>query len=327
VPHAVVAPLIAFLVSAGAVAWLARGKGNDFAVDVPNERSLHTRPVPRSGGFGILIGIATGWMTIQPTLPWSWWLAFGLIIAVSVADDLRGLHVIVRFATHLLAAALAASALLAPAEGWWLYLLYVLAIGWMCNLYNFMDGSDGLAGGMGSIGFAAYAAASWLAGNASFAALNLVIALACSSFLLFNFHPAKIFMGDTGSVSLGYLAATFGLTGWQQEIWGWWFPILVFSPFIADASVTLGRRLLSGVRIWEAHRDHYYQRLVRLGLGHRHTAFLEYALMFASSLCALGGLFLETSQRHFMLATVALIYAGFMAGIEIAWRSRGIRDV
>lgn len=261
---------------------------------------------------------------LEPQLAWPWWIAFCLIVAVSAADDLRSLHAFFRFGAHLIAAALFAFTL--PAENWWLPLLWILSIGWMCNLYNFMDGSDGLAGGMGLIGFSAYAAASFIAGNSQLAMLNLVIAFACAGFLFYNFHPAKIFMGDAGSVSLGFLAATFGLIGWQQGDWSWWFPMLVFSPFIVDASLTLGRRLISGVRVWEAHRDHYYQRLVQLGFGHRRTALMEYSLMLASSLSALGALFLDTPKLYYMFSTIALIHIAFIVAIEIAWRSRSIRN-
>jgi hypothetical protein len=110
--------------------------------------------------------------------------------------------------------------------------------------------------------------------------------------------------------------------GWQQENWNWWFPLLVFSPFIVDASATLLRRLLAGARIWEAHRDHYYQRLVQLGLGHRGTALAEYALM---ALCASAGLWamtLERDDQYLVMTLSALFYVAAIIGIERLWRKR-----
>jgi UDP-N-acetylmuramyl pentapeptide phosphotransferase/UDP-N-acetylglucosamine-1-phosphate transferase len=190
----------------------------------------------------------------------------------------------------------------------------------MANLYNFMDGSDGLAGGMALIGFSIYGAAAWLAGSAEFALVNFSIAAAAAAFLVFNFHPARIFLGDAGAVPLGFLAAALGMIGWLQHDWTWWFPVLVFSPFIVDASVTLARRLLRREKVWQAHRDHYYQRLVQLGWGHAKTAISEYALMLASGLLALAALALPAGLQAVLLAVAAAAYLALIALIERAWR-------
>lgn len=305
------------------MAWLARSRAARIALDEPNARSLHALPVPRTGGIGLLLGVAAGWAVVTPHLPWTFWAALGLLIAVSLLDDLHGLSAAVRFACHLFAAALAAPALIGTQESIPLLAVIVLAIGWMCNLYNFMDGSDGMAGGMAVFGFLAYAAAAGLAGSVQFALLNLAVAAAAAGFLLHNFHPARIFLGDTGAVPLGFLAAAFGITGWTQHDWSWWFPLLVFSPFIVDASVTLARRLLAGVRVWEAHRDHYYQRLVQLGLGHRGTALVEYALMAVCGLTALWAMTLNLAAQYLVLAGAGTLYAAAILLIERAWRMRG----
>lgn len=319
---AIAIAIISFIVAALAVGWLARSRAARIALDEPNARSLHVAAVPRTGGIGLLLGVAAGWAYAVPQLPWAFWAALGLLIAVSLLDDVRGLSAAVRLAAHLLAAALAALALPGLSEPVLLLAVAVLAIGWMCNLYNFMDGSDGLAGGMALSGFLAYAIAAWLAGSVQFALLNLAVAAAAAGFLLHNFHPARIFLGDAGAVPLGFLAAAFGITGWQQHDWTWWFPLLVFSPFIVDASVTLARRLLSGARVWEAHRDHYYQRLVQLGLGHRGTALAEYALMAACGIAALWIMTLATTLQYAALAAAAALYVALILVIERAWRAR-----
>lgn len=316
--------LISFIVAALSVAWLAHSSAARLALDKPNARSLHATPVPRTGGIGLLLGVIAGWVTVSPHFPWMLWAAFALVIAVSLLDDLRGLSAAVRLGIHLLAAMLAATALLGTQESVLLLVLAILSIGWMCNLYNFMDGSDGLAGGMALLGFLAYAAAAWFAGSSEFALLNLAVAAAAGGFLLHNFHPARIFLGDAGAVPLGFLAAAFGIIGWLQRDWAWWFPLLVFSPFIVDASVTLARRALSGARIWEAHRDHYYQRLVQLGLGHRGTAFAEYALMAVCSFAALWSMTLAAADQYLVLGGGAALYAVLIAVIERVWRARKI---
>lgn len=314
--------LTAFFVAMLSVGWLARSRAAQLALDEPNARSLHTIPVPRTGGVGLLLGVTAGWAWITPHLPWLFWAALLLLIAVSLLDDLRGLSAAVRLATHLFAAMLMASALPALHESLLLFAMAVLAIGWMCNIYNFMDGSDGLAGGMTVFGFLIYAVAAWLSGSVQFALLNLVVAAAATGFLLHNFHPARIFLGDSGAVPLGFLAATFGIIGWLQRDWAWWFPLLVFSPFIVDASVTLARRLMSGARVWEAHRDHYYQRLVQMGLGHRGTALAEYALMAICGLAALLAITLGEVMQLTILAVVGALYAGLILCIQRLWRAR-----
>jgi UDP-N-acetylmuramyl pentapeptide phosphotransferase/UDP-N-acetylglucosamine-1-phosphate transferase len=136
---------------------------------------------------------------------------------------------------------------------------------WFINLYNFMDGMDGFAGGMGTLGFGFLAYLGWLAGQDFFALSGLLIAGANLGFLLCNFPPARIFMGDAGSTTMGFLAAGMSLWGVRDGLFPMWIPILIFSPFIVDATVTLIRRLVHGDKVWQAHRSHYYQRLVLLG--------------------------------------------------------------
>jgi UDP-N-acetylmuramyl pentapeptide phosphotransferase/UDP-N-acetylglucosamine-1-phosphate transferase len=196
----------------------------------------------------------------------------------------------------------------------------VLAIVWMTNLYNFMDGSDGLAGGMALFGFGAYALGAWLAGDAVMAVASGAIAAAALTFLAFNFPPAKVFMGDAGSIPLGFLAAALGLIGWHAGNWPLWFPMLVFSPFIVDATVTLARRVLRGERFWQAHRTHYYQRLVQLGWGHRNTALAEYALMAVCGAGALWALGQPGAARLSLLAGAALVYVALAVLVDLAWR-------
>jgi UDP-N-acetylmuramyl pentapeptide phosphotransferase/UDP-N-acetylglucosamine-1-phosphate transferase len=204
--------------------------------------------------------------------------------------------------------------------------LLCLALAWLTNLYNFMDGSDGLAGGMALIGFGAYAIASAVTGHRPLLVFDVALAAAAAAFLWFNFSPARIFLGDVGSVPLGFLAGALGLVGWRDDLWPLWFPALVFAPFIADATVTLLRRLYRREKVWQAHREHYYQRLVRMGLGHRGTALLGYALMLVCAAAALYG----RAQRPLLQAAacgVALVVlAAVAAWIDVRW-DRHMRTV
>jgi UDP-GlcNAc:undecaprenyl-phosphate/decaprenyl-phosphate GlcNAc-1-phosphate transferase len=289
-------------------------------LDHPNERSLHQRPVPRLGGVAMALGIAAA-ATLIGELPA--WLIIGLALAlISLVDDLRSLPAWVRLATHL-CAAIAMLLALPISLAWPLASVLAIGIAWMTNLYNFMDGSDGLAGGMALIGFASYGLAAWSGGEYGLALLVFSVAAAALGFLAFNFPPARIFMGDAGSVPLGFAAAAVGILGWRvYALWPWWFPGLVFSPFAVDATVTLVRRVVRREPVWRAHRDHYYQRLVRMGWSQRRTALAEYALMLACALAALAFRESETRMQYAALGAVAATYVVVMLLVDRAWRAR-----
>lgn len=309
-------PLISAVVTFALIPILVSGNARKM-LDIPNERSLHTEPTPRTGGVALMTGIFSGWMLL--TQFWAWWIvlpALGLFI-LSLVDDVRSLSVNTRLLGHFSAALL----LWSGAAFAWIWLLPVLLfIVWMTNLYNFMDGSDGLAGGMALFGFSFYGIAGLLGGNEAFAMLNFSIAAAALAFLFHNFPPARVFLGDSGSIPLGFLAAAFGVWGWQRSYWPFWFPLLVFSPFVADATVTLLKRTLRGKEITQAHRGHYYQRLVKMGWGHRNTAIAEYVLMLLAGASALMGMNWDVRNQVIMLACWLLIYYGLMICVDRLWR-------
>jgi UDP-N-acetylmuramyl pentapeptide phosphotransferase/UDP-N-acetylglucosamine-1-phosphate transferase len=283
-----------------------------FALDEPNERSLHERPVPRTGGIALLLGAGTPFAFDAAPFWLIGELALGLA-AVSFVDDVHRLPTSVRLGAHLAAAGVVVWYLLTPMHAVQMALL-ILAVAWITDLYNFMDGADGLAGGMATIGFAAYAIAAHAAGDAALAALCTALAAAAAAFLLHNHHPARIFLGDVGSIPLGFLAAALGLAGWRNDLWQLWFPVLVFGPFIADATITLVRRLVRGERVWQAHRSHYYQRMVLMGLGHRRTAWVGYVLMAA----CVGAALMGRHQAPWVQA-LAFFGASTVLGILAVW--------
>jgi UDP-N-acetylmuramyl pentapeptide phosphotransferase/UDP-N-acetylglucosamine-1-phosphate transferase len=313
------APLTAFAASLFIVWWLATGRFSAAILDRPKSRSLHEIPVPRTGGLGLHAGFLVALGLIAPGLPVALWIAFAMLLLISFFDDIRGVAPAWRLLVHIGASGLFAATVLGS-YGLLVIVAATILCAWMANLYNFMDGSDGLAGGMAVVGFSFYGAAACLSGNVEFALVNFSIAAAALGFLVFNFHPARIFLGDVGSVPLGFLAAALGVLGWLQRDWSGWYPALVFGPFIADASVTLARRILRMEKIWQAHRDHYYQRLVRMGWGHRKTALAEYAVMAVSGAVALAGLTLPAAGQSAMLAAVALAYLSLIVLIELRWQ-------
>tara|TARA_R110002073_G_scaffold278890_1_gene442647 strand:+ start:177 stop:1172 length:996 start_codon:yes stop_codon:yes gene_type:complete len=276
----VVAPLLSFVVTFFSVLWLIKGKV-PRVLDYPNSRSLHTIPVPRIGGIGLMLGVLVAWVLFSDALPISVWIGVSLLVLISLVDDILGLPVWCRLLIHSMVAIGFSALLLFDSFGWVVMFLVSVVIIWMSNLYNFMDGSDGLAGGMALIGFGYYGLLASFAGQYEFAMINFSITAAALAFLLHNFYPARIFMGDVGAIPLGFLAAVLGVLGWVDGLWSFWLPVMIFSPFIVDATVTIMKRCLRGEKIWQAHCEHYYQRLVRSGFGHRNTALLAYVLMLA----------------------------------------------
>jgi UDP-N-acetylmuramyl pentapeptide phosphotransferase/UDP-N-acetylglucosamine-1-phosphate transferase len=279
-----------------------------FALDEPNARSLHERPIPRTGGIAILLGAAIS-LPFVATVLWLPLLIALCLSVVSFVDDLRGMPTVARLAAHFVAAGVLAWYALSPMH-WAQLAVIVIALVWITNLYNFMDGSDGLAGGMATIGFGAYAAAAYLAGNTALAAVCIALAAAAAGFLVHNFHPARIFLGDVGSIPLGFLAGALGIVGWRDDVWPLWFPLLVFGPFIGDATITLLKRLINGERVWQAHRDHYYQRIVRMGVGHRGTALIGYLAMLV---CAAAALFVRVESVPMQAAAFGAASAALAA--------------
>jgi UDP-N-acetylmuramyl pentapeptide phosphotransferase/UDP-N-acetylglucosamine-1-phosphate transferase len=313
------APLAAFLVAALVAGLLLLPAARRLALDAPNERSLHEQPVPRTGGVAIVAGVSASFF-FTGGLPASVLLIAGGLAVVSFADDFAGLPSALRLAMHLAAAwGVVALELEAPAPT---AAVLILAIAWATNAYNFMDGSDGLAAGMTIFGFVAYAVAALLAGAVPLATLCACIAAAAAAFLPFNWHPARLFMGDAGSVPLGFLAGALGVLGWRDGVWPLWFPALVFAPFLGDATLTLARRLWRRERVWQAHRQHYYQRLVQLGFGHSRTALIEYGAMAACAAIALAVLGQSAVVQALALAWAGCALLGAAVWVDRLWSAR-----
>ena len=296
--------LLATAVAAMAIAVILRSPLARRGLDQPNERSMHTRAVPRTGGLGVLAGLSVSMLILANPLPISIWAALVLVVAISLLDDFRGLSPLTRLPLHLVAAALVTHFGL-PEAGWTVLVLTTLAIAWMINLYNFRDGSDGLAGGQAVFGFGTLAIAAWLGQDLGLACACAAIAGAAAGFLIFNLPPARIFMGDAGSTSLGLLAGAIGVLGVARNLWSPIVPILAFFPFVFDASATLLDRLCRRQRVWKAHREHAYQRLNLGGWGHRKTALAYFAWMAVSGTLAIASLGAHPEPTFLLFMTMA----------------------
>jgi UDP-N-acetylmuramyl pentapeptide phosphotransferase/UDP-N-acetylglucosamine-1-phosphate transferase len=176
---------------------------------------------------------------------------------------------------------------------------------------------------MAAFGFGALAIGAAAAGQPALALTAAAIASASLGFLAHNFPPARVFLGDAGSVPLGFLAAALGLHGTLAGAWPLWFPFLVFSPFIVDATVTLLRRAARGERFWRAHRGHFYQRLVLGGWSRRGLAWSAYALMAAAAASALAGRAQGPEIPFGIILGWAAFYTLLLVAIERRLRSVG----
>ncbi|MEK7322538.1 MAG: glycosyltransferase family 4 protein [Pseudomonadota bacterium] len=253
-------------------------------LDVPNERSSHVRPTPRGGGLaiGLVFLSAVGLLATFDILPASLSAALiggGLLVAgVGWLDDHRPVAARWRILVHFAAALWAVFCLggfpsislgqITLPLGWLGHVLAVIGVVWLINLYNFMDGIDGLAAGEAVTVALAAAGLLWLSGAVELALVAAVFAAACGGFLWWNWQPAKIFMGDAGSGLLGYCFAVLALASEKAAavpvvIW-----MILLAVFVLDATFTLLSRVIGGEKWYNAHRMHAYQRLTQLGFSH-----------------------------------------------------------
>ena len=253
-------------------------------LDVPNDRSSHTVPTPRGGGVSIVIAVnlilvfMASTNTLQPRLFFAL-AGGGLAVAfIGFMDDRRAQPAGIRLAVHIASAVWAVAWLGGLTQlgagggvlelGWMGSVLAVLGVVWALNLFNFMDGIDGITGGQTvAIGFGA-ALVAFVSADPNSGALPLGLALGATAlgFLAWNWAPAKLFLGDVGSVPLGFVIGWLLLSMAGD---GRWAPALILPLYyLIDATITLLRRAARFERIWHAHREHFYQRAVQAGLGH-----------------------------------------------------------
>ena len=319
--------LVASALGVGVTIRLANKIG---VFDIPSERSSHSVPTPRMGGVAMvaaavlaLIGwayIASGyvyWTRVVWTVP----LFAVLMSGLGLWDDLSSLSPLFRFSVQiaLSVAILLVLAMKVPSvhlagysipSGFWVP-LGALWVVWMVNLYNFMDGIDGLAGGEAAVASSFFFLLFAHYGESGWAVANLFVAAASMGFLVHNWPPARVFMGDAGSA---YLGAFYGMQAVVAPLTtSVPFPVLVlpFTNFILDTTVTLFRRIWQGEKWYMAHRSHFYQRMTNLGMTHQRVTILELLTVAAS--CAAASVYLGFDFPGRVFIVIAVL-SGFIAG-------------
>lgn len=313
--------LALYFVLSFAGTWLARRYAlARRLLDEPGDRRSHQVATPRGGGIAIVLAMLVAIAALMARAPlWVPQLAAvgcGLLLVAVVGwiDDHRPLSPWLRLCVHAVAASLLALACIFTGASLAMAMLAFALAMVLVNVWNFMDGIDGLAASQAAL----VALACALAAPATHAAdwLSWALAAACIGFLPFNFPRARIFLGDVGSGALGYLLAalvTLGFGGGEGQAW----ILLPLSAFLVDAALTLGTRIVRGERWWTPHVQHLYQRLARQWHGHVRVT-LAYA---AWTLAAIGVMWLVRSRGAaiIMCAVCAWYLAG--AGIWI-WMTR-----
>ena len=334
---AIIALIGAALASTIGTGLMRRYALRNAVLDHPNERSSHTQPTPRGGGVAIVaVVLATvAALAAADLLDGRVALALGAggaaIALIGWIDDHRALAPAARAAVHVAAAGWAVywlgglpeldvgtRALPLSAAG---HLLALLGVVWLVSLFNFMDGIDGIAGGEAITVGGTGAALLLATGNGGLALLSAAIAAAAAGFLVWNWPPARIFMGDAGSGFLGFAFAVLALAsdrvgGPPLLVW-----LLLLGVFVVDATLTLLRRVGHGERWYAAHRSHAYQRLVQSGRSHRAVTSGVLGVNLVLGLLAWAG-----TARPALLPAALLVAAALLAGLYLAVeRIRGMR--
>lgn len=291
-------------------------------MDIPNSRSAHTIPTPKSGGVSIVATFIVGVLiiffvadkaVIRQTYFYGFVFSALLIAAISLYDDVKNKPFVVKLVTQfiavgvVLASGLVIDKIAMPylgfvTLGWLSYPVTFLWIIGLTNAFNFMDGLDGLAGGVAVIVSAFFCFVTFSQGSHFVYIASYTVFSGALGFLVYNWAPARVFMGDVGSAFLGFVFAVMAIIATSHDISHTSFlvmPLLLFN-FIYDTFFTFLRRLLSGERVIDAHRTHLYQLCNRLGYSHRSVSLCQYGMCVIQGLGAVWMVNIQGAQRMFI---------------------------
>ena len=273
------------------------------ALDIPNERKVHKKPMPRLGGLAIFLGFLIGYMVFcKPTVQMnSILIGSFFIILLGTFDDIKPLTPLIKFGGQLLAAIIVVyygNIVMQDISAFGLYINFgilaqpitILFITAVINCMNLIDGLDGLAGGIATIFFITITIISNILGvsNGLDSSLTLIMIGATLGFLLYNFHPAKIFMGDSGSMFLGYIISIISLLGFKNvTLTSFIVPILILAIPILDTLFAIIRRLLKGQSFAQADKEHFHHQILRMAGNQTKTVLIIYLIQILFSVASI----------------------------------------
>ena len=295
--HAIIGFAVAFLVTVAVIPLVIKIAFRFNIVDKPNhKRKVHNRVIPYLGGLAIFLGVVAGFFASGLYQQKLLSISFGaiLIVITGLIDDKYDLPARFKLIAQIMVAIIVVRSGLIMIDvlnipffgrvelGFWGYILTVIWIVAITNAVNLIDGLDGLAAGISSIGIATIAVMAALGGKMMIFTLCLVLLGSTLGFLIYNFYPAKIFMGDTGSMFLGYSIAVFSVLGIYKSVtlFSLIVPITLLGVPIFDTIVAIFRRIRNGTPISAPDRGHLHHRLLDLGLSQRKTVLIIYAFGF-----------------------------------------------
>ncbi|MFA6777158.1 MAG: MraY family glycosyltransferase [Bacilli bacterium] len=291
------------------------------AVDIPNERKVHTKIIPRLGGLAIFLAFLIGYIFFAKNNAQMLSILIGsfLIIILGIFDDIKSIKARYKLIIQILAASVVVfygnislteiSAFgISLSFGSWSYPLTIIFITAIINAINFIDGLDGLAAGVSSIYFATIATIAFILNRIG--GLDTILCLlmlgSTLGFLVYNFHPASIFMGDTGSMFLGFMIAVIALLGYKAAtVTSLIVPILVLFLPIIDTFFAIFRRIIKGENIGKPDKEHIHHQLLKLNKSTKKTVFIMYGI---SLLCALISIFYALGDNN----KAILLYIGLL---------------
>ncbi len=316
---------------------------------VPNPRSAHPWPIPNSGGVAIVLTFFAGFAALayfgdETPIAASHMIGFAVagigVATISLADDLGHFQSFrVKLAAQISAALVLVAFGIVFREmslplvgsfglGWWGYPMTILWVVAMTNIFNFMDGLDGLAGGCGVIVALFFGVITALQGSHFVYILCYVLLASALGFLIFNFPKARIFMGDVGSQFLGFGFAALAVIAAEYDASRTSLLImpLLFFHFIFDATFTFLRRLVAGQNATEGHRGHLYQLMNRLGVSHLRVSLFHFAVTVAQGIGALVLIGIDSPNR-ILVFTPYLAFQAIYAFVVIRMSAaRGLLD-
>ena len=306
------------------------------AVDKPNARKVHTKIMPRMGGLGIyleyiIVVLATQKMNMQLA---GLLLGSTILVVLGIFDDMKDLNAKFKLLIQILAAVIVMAfgvriefmtnvfggeAIYLDILSLPITLLWIVGI---TNAINLIDGLDGLAGGIATIAALSMAVVGWIYGQYLMASMAIILAGATMGFLRYNFHPAKVFMGDTGSLFLGFNLSVLAIMGVAKSVTfiSLAAPVLVLGVPIFDTFFAILRRKMNHKPIFAADKDHLHHRLLGMGFSHRKTVLIIYAISFFLALSAILITYLSTAEAVAVVAivlSVILIGAGKLGVIAV----------
>jgi Fuc2NAc and GlcNAc transferase len=288
--------LLSFALTLGVIQFYRKFAIYFGIIDMPTERSQHAVPMPRGAGICFYIGFTLtlavlyfmGELSIHFTYPI--FLGGSMVMLLGYWDDLKSLPASVRLFVQLLSSIFIVALLtngfvndieisFLPSWPWLTSMFCILYVAWFVNLYNFMDGSDGLATLTGIFGAGIISIVSFVQNNNDLAIIYASLAFSLLAFLTLNWHPAVVFMGDSGAYFLGFIFGAFALLSKLVYEASLYVHLIVFGMFVVDATWTLIRRGVRGEKVYRPHKQHAFQKLVAAGWTHPQVAFLYVGIM------------------------------------------------